>query len=168
MLPKASPLETVPQAAGWKAGWSQTELGNFLIQYMCFLGFYPLLFFNPPLLPPSRSRGKEEAEVTNCILVPEVLTAVLSGGKGGGAHLGLQEVWRRASPKGSTSLSCFQEDQGRHTKDTNIFCMKVLHRMARQPRQGDLMHKNTHTCPSLMALCTVFILGCKPSTLKPK
>jgi len=33
------------------------------------------------LPPPSRCRGKEEAEVTSCILVAEALTAVLSGGE---------------------------------------------------------------------------------------
>lgn len=84
-----------------------------------------------------------------------------------GAHLGLQEIWSRASPKGSTSLSCFQEHKGRHTKDRGIFCMKVLDRMARQPKQGDLMHKKTQRCPSLLALCTVFIPGCKqaPKTM---
>lgn len=78
-----------------------------------------------------------------------------------GAHLGLQEIWSGASPKGVTSHSCFQEHHSRHTKDTNIFCMKALHRMAVQPKQGDLMHVDTQTCPSLMALCTDFIPGCK-------
>ena len=53
---------------------------KFLLQCMCFLGFY--FFFFPAFPPPSWWRGKEEAGVTDCILVPEALTAVLSGGKG--------------------------------------------------------------------------------------
>lgn len=167
MLPKASPLETVPQAAGWKAGWSQTELGNFLIQHMCFLGFYPLLFFTSPLTSPFTIKGEGRSRSHQLYFGARSINSRAQWWQGWGAHLGLQEIWRRASPKGSTSLSCFEEHQGRHTKDTNIFCMKVLHRMARQPRQ-DSMHKNTHTCPSLVALCTVFILGCKPGSLKPK
>lgn len=73
-----------------------------------------------------------------------------------GAHMGLQEIWSGASPKVVMSLSCFQEHHSRHTKDTNIFCMKVLHRMATQPNQGDSLHVDTHMCPSLRASCTSF------------
>lgn len=45
--------------------------------------FFALFFFNAPLLSPFMvERGEEEAGTTSCILVPEALTAGLSGGEG--------------------------------------------------------------------------------------
>lgn len=135
--------EHVDSRSGW---WEKVSPS----MHMLFV-FY---FFPPPLSSPFIVEGEEAAGISSCIL-----TAVLSGVRVFcGAHLGLQKIGGGGggSPEGVTSLSRFQAHHSKNTKDTNVFCIKFLHRMTAQPEQGDLMHMDTYTCPPLVALCSGF------------